>query len=243
MASGASADTIVDLTTANSSGTLGGVIFRTSDFRSAGTGVIDPFVQLTAAGNLQSVQGYNTPETPTGYNNTNNDAHNEHVQLSRVPIVVVNNQRYYEFLLDINQTGSDPLLTLHDVQLWTTMDTTLADAGSLISAFGAPAYAMDTGGNNSVELNYALGSGSGQGDMQMLVPESVLGFDLTKYVVLYSQLGRVSGVGNRTNDGFEEWALGEVTVVPLPPAAWAGIGCLFGAMGLTALRRRGNNRG
>lgn len=49
----------------------------------------------------------------------------------------------------------------------------------------------------------------------------------------------ISGVGWQFGSGFEEPG---VTVIPLPPAAWAGLACLVGVAGFGVLRRRSLSR-
>jgi hypothetical protein len=234
-ASAANADVVVPLLAPFTEHNVNGALYRTSDFSSAGSGVIDSFVRLRANG---TEEGYNTPNPPAGHDNNGGPGFNRDLLLSEVPIVQVAGIRYYEFLLDINQSTNDSLLTLDDVQIWTLMAAPAPNAP--ISAFGTPTYRLDTAATDyRVELDYALGAGSGQGDMQLLVPESTLGIDLTKHIVLYSLFGSV----NDTNDGFEEWAVGEqMVIVPLPPAATAGLSSLGLVGGIAIARRRRNAR-
>jgi hypothetical protein len=84
-----------------------------------------------------------------------------------------------------------------------------------------------------VRLDYSLNSGSGQGDMFLLVPVSAFGATgANEFVYLYSRFGENNA--NTNNAGFEEWAV----VVPLPSSAWAGLAGL-GLAGIRwGLRRR-----
>jgi hypothetical protein len=67
-----------------------------------------------------------------------------------------------------------------------------------------------------VKLNARLNSGSGSGDMVLLIPNSVFaGADPTSFVYLYSKMGGVAGA--TANGGFEEWAVKEVPVTPPTP--------------------------
>jgi hypothetical protein len=109
-------------------------------------------------------------------------------------------------------------------------------AGGTLS-FGGQAsliYDMDTGGDNQIELDYNLNSGSGSGDMFAYIKDSL--FTGGSFVTLYSKFGPPPSANN---DGYEEWAVRTATlpVVPLPMAAWGGM-ALSGFVGASRLRRR-----
>src|SRR5882672_7556193 len=153
---------IVDLTTAGSSGTIGGAIFQQMDQQPTGTGVIDSFLRIQKKGNEAA---YNTSgNLANPFNQLGGHQYNRDLLLSSVPIA----NGSYQFLLDINQTGTDPLLSLNQVQVFltgrpgqtggswnTTTDGRLVTTGltDLNSV-----YDMNPGGGtaNGVKLNYAL---------------------------------------------------------------------------------------
>src|SRR4051794_34556274 len=91
--------TAVDLTTAGSQGTINGAIFSQQSLQSAGTGVIDPFVRLQVKG---IEQGYNTDGALEFDTKAGLWTHS--ITLGAIPIVTINNVKYREFLLDINET-------------------------------------------------------------------------------------------------------------------------------------------
>jgi hypothetical protein len=106
---------------------------------------------------------------------------------------------------------------------------------------GTLVYRMDAGGDNWVALNYALNSGSGSGDMFLLVPNSSFAsLAGTTNVTLYSQFGlqglNPSGFTGDfgSSDGFEEWAVRQGIAPPdlLVPEPLTAV--LF-AIGLTTL--------
>jgi len=204
MGSIASADTI-DLTGGGSFGR-----FSPNDFfqqispQSTGTGVIDSFVRITT--NEDIVQGYNT-DGAFQFDELN--GHTDSLLLSTVPIVTSSTGvEYRQFLLDINQTGSDPLLSLNELQIFLgdapDLSGATVGAGGLLS-FGTDAYLvydMDATGENTVELNYNLNTGSGSGDVFFYVRNSLF-TGANPWVYLYSSFGSP----NNNNDGFEEWAV------------------------------------
>jgi hypothetical protein len=99
---------------------------------------------------------------------------------------------------------------------------------------------MNPAGNtaNAILLDYALNSGgSGNGDMEMLIPTSV--FAGQTYVVLYSQFGTNPILGGTASDaGFEEWTAvqGANVSVPEPSTMIAGALLLI-PLGVQACRR------
>jgi hypothetical protein len=205
-----------------------GALWENSAFRSAGTGVINSFVRIQANG---TEQGYNTSGRPVPFDELTSANFTRDLTFGEVPVRVIGGVAYKEFMLDINQSpgGGNNLLSLDKVQIYTSATggattTTLASLGALV-------FDLDAGGDSYVKLDYNLASGSGQGDMRMLVPVSAFGAATSStFIYLYSFFG----TNFTSNDGFEEWAI-QTDIVPLPAAVWAGAGCLAG---LALLRRR-----
>lgn len=225
---------VVDLTTAGSSGTVNGAIFQQIDPQATGTGVINSFVQI--GGNTDVVHAYNTTVNNT-LNNGASDQFNHELLLSLVPIVNISGTDYRQFLLDINQTGADPLLSLDDIQVFVSNTpnqsvTSFNASGQLLLSDATLVYRLDTlVADNYILLDYSLNSGSGSGDMFMYIPDSV--FTGGQYVYLYSLFGE----NYNNNDGFEEWAVLEATVVP-EPASLSLLGLGVAGMAARSLRRR-----
>lgn len=237
--------TVLDLTTVGASGSLNGGYFQQIDSQSTGTGVIDPIVRIQATG------------TESGFNNNvdkftlddvakGGQTYNHDIQLSAVPIVTINSTDYYQFLLDINQTNANPLLSLDTLEIWLKGGPISSLAGAtgvysdLTGSGATKAYDLGidiSGASNYILLNYDLNAGSGAGDMFANIPVSALGIDGSKYVYLYSFFGN----HNASNDGFEEWATLSAAAPPPPSMPDPGTLSLFclGLVGLGgAMRRR-----
>lgn len=228
-AASAAAD-VVDLT-ANTFGVLNGARFERADFRPAGSGFINSFVRVSS--NKPIVQGYNTSGRPVAFDENTSPTFTRNITFGMIPQVVVEGVTYAEFFLDINQQSTNPFLSLDEVQIYTSAagsqtTSTLTNLGSLV-------YDMDLPGDNHVKIDYNLNSGSGQGDLRLLVPAAAFGAaGPNTFVYLYSLFGE----NFENNDGYEEWAVREgMPIIPLPPSAvLGGIGLVGAAVARRSFR-------
>jgi hypothetical protein len=241
---------VIDLTAAGNSGTrtvtLGGTfIVQQIPDQSTGTGVIDPFVRMGS--NSTNEQGYNTGGRPLQFDENSSPNFTRDLHLSTIPIVNIGGTNYRQFLLDINQTGTSPLLSLNQIQIFQSTSSRL-DAALTVSSvptlqFGSGAteiFRMNTTADrHEILMNYSLNSGSGSGDMFLYVPDA--DFDPSiDFVLLYSEFGDMLG-GSGANDGFEEWSTLTAQGPGAVPAP-AGVVLLGIGAGLTGLLRWRKNR-
>jgi len=223
------------------SGTINGAFFIRSDMQSTGTGVIDSFVRINPGGNKSPEEGYNASVRPVMDDVNTSPTFTHDILLKNIPIVTNPGSAtgtYYEFLLDINNFNSSPLLSLDKVQIY-TRSTALTDATSLASLMSGstPRYNMDVGadGDSEVLLNYSINSGSGSGDMFLYVPTSAFaGASPDDFVYLYSMFGAKGG-NYSANDGFEEWAIRLQGDLPPPPPGVPDAGSTLSLLGLSML--------
>lgn len=225
---------LLDLTSAGSSGfmtgdTTGG-FFVQIDPRATGSGVIDPFVRISSNDAIE--QGYNTSGRPLAFDENSSPIFTHDLALTSIPIVNILGIDYRQFMLDINQTGVNPYLSLDKLQIYESNTGNFADPSTDLSTLGTLIYSLDGASvDNYILLNYNLNTGSGSGDMFAYIPDSL--FSGEQFVYLYSLFGTQFGdtplMGN--NDGFEEWAV----LTPTPPQVpEPGMLMLFGS-GLVSL--------
>ena len=231
--------TVVNLTTAGASGTINGAIYTQVPQQPTGTGFINSFVRIGA--NQDIVQAYNT--TVNGvFDNFSSDTFDHEITVGQVGIITIGANNVLRFLLDINQTGTSPLLNLDEVQIFLSttpnQSVTTFTGGVLNLASSALVYRMDTAVVDSwVTLDYSLNSGSGSGDMTLDILASALNPAFTAlgltttaqkngaYIYLYSKFGSSPNINN---DGHEEWAhavgnpIGEPPCVPTPANGFCG---------------------
>src|SRR3954469_16578930 len=205
----------VDLTVAGTGGTINGAVF-TNQSGNAGTGIFNTFAQLQRNG---IEQGYNSDAAPQ-FDEKTSHQHNHSILLADVPIFVgdgtggtIEGVVYREFRFDGNETngGLNPLLSLDKLQIWQEESGSLTNftpgAGFAGAHTNYLAYDLDAGGDHWVALNAGLSSGSGKGDMRVLIPDSSFINDPAhRYVTLYSQFG-VQGGSYGASSGFEEWGV------------------------------------
>jgi hypothetical protein len=226
----ANADALaLDLTSPGSSGTINGTIFYTPLIDTSGP--IDAFLQIQA-GHAASEAGYNTDGT---LEFETKSAHSLQLSAIQTNIVDIYGVNYYEFVLDVNESANNSLITLHDFEFY--IDANSDNSG--YPGIGTLVYDLDAGpqGDSSVTVDYN-NFGAGNIDLFALVPTSYFRTDLTQYVYLYSSFGQPDDI---VDDGVEEWAHKiEGTFTPPEPIPEPATALLFlmGIMGFLGIKRK-----
>jgi hypothetical protein len=203
-----------------------GLLWSVTQTQPTGSGYIDSFVRIQDAGPSPDslvIDGHNTSGTLLN-DEKPGPTFTHDVLTAGLQAITIDGETYYQFLLDINQTGSDPLLSLSGLQFCQSgskslsftdgcggTDSTGPNTGTStikydLNAAQGTTHPQTVDPTNNVLLDYSLNSGSGSGDLFVYVPTSLLpkAGASNKYLYLWSQFGLPAPDGN--NDGYEEWA-------------------------------------
>lgn len=221
--------TVIDLSGGPpETGTANGAIFSAADPRPTGTGVIDPFLREQENG---SEQGINTSIAKPPYDDKPGPWTHDLLVSQLTPTLFMGIE-YYKFSLDANQEMNGPI-SLINFKIFVTSGPPISNVGGLMSLVntGTPAYNMN-GGVTQYRVDITSQTGSGSGDMFVLVPMSDIGTSGNLY--LYAQFGQdANGGGFASNDGFEEWNASEgVSRVPDGGTTVMMLGAALGLFGV-----------
>ena len=213
--------TVLDLTTAGAAASApSGAIVQQTDAQPTGTGFIRSFVRLQGASSGGGTeQGYNTDGRALQFDENKSPQFTRSLTLDQVPIVNVNGVSYRQFLLDINQKASSPLLSLDEARIF------LGGTGNLTG--------YDTTCQDSGRATLGIRSGQRRGRVRLAELQSEPRKRLGRHVPARPQcqlrqcrpeelrlplleVRRIAG-RHRANSGFEEWAVKSTPPPVLPP--------------------------
>jgi hypothetical protein len=243
---------IIDLTAvptsdANKVTTSDGVVWSQTQQQPTGTGVIDPFLRMQDS-NSAIEEGYNTSGTPRPMDDLSNSGSGDNYVHDVLYSTVDTSGGFIKLLLDANQTGSQPILTMSKFVVWLVdapANNTATTLGELYAQLGTAAYDMDISlGDSQVNLavqtsnGFNANNGSGSGDLYVNIPLSALKTS-GQYLVLYSEFGDGSNPNFENNDGFEEWAyINGPNNVPDGGSTLVMLGSALAGLSLIASRRK-----
>lgn len=217
---GARASEVIDLDTPGDGPVTSSdsVVWSQTAIQPTGTGVIDPFLRVQDSNDTGgSEQGYNLDITTTA---PMDDLSTSGSGGNYVHSVLFSDMDasggYVKLLLDANQTGSNPQLSLTDLAIWVGDSQAPQNSGSLsalVSALGTADYELDAGTDKQVNLavqtsnGFDANNGSGSGDLYVYIPVSYFAGGGT-YFTLYCEFAKNPSLDPAypNDDGFEEWA-------------------------------------
>lgn len=222
-----------DFTAANTTHTINGAIFSTNNIQSTGTGLIDPFLRLQGIG---ASEGLNSDSAANDlFADTKTGLWTHDIMVGDLGTTTIASVDYFTFLLDINQTGANPLLSLEILKFY-SRSTSITDGSKDTLADLATAMLEYDLGANTLKLNYNLNPGSGSGDLWVYIPVSLFtGVPDSSFLYLHSGFGP----GYPDNDGFQEWAnVGSTRPPSVPDNGTTAILLGTGLIGLAVLAQR-----
>jgi len=183
-------------------------VFQQTSTQPTGTGVIQSFLRLQANGAKATVeQGYNTDARPVQFDEKTGHNFTRSIQLSDIPVVTIIGVNYRQFLLDVNQPGSSPLISLDELQLFQADAPNLTGYTNKTLAGHTALFdldAADNGGDQWVKIDASLNHGSGSGDVFVDIADRLFAASgPNQYVYLFSRFGD----NYAARSGFEEWAV------------------------------------
>jgi hypothetical protein len=213
--------TILDLTnspvlasgmvTGSGAGASTGAIFTDStSHNTSGSGKFGSFVRIENNPGPENGVNTNFPsKTILNDKDAGGSNFNFAIRLNQLPVVIKGGTAYYEFLLDLNQFKSAPLISLDELRLYVSPSDQLnfydpknftLSSSPAETDFVKPVYDMtgaDPAGFRSdtyVKLDASTtggpgGIGGGSFNLFVDVPVAVFGSNLSQYVYLYSKLG------------------------------------------------------
>jgi hypothetical protein len=224
---------VVDLGS-DGSGTINGAIFQTNDDHPTGTGVYNPFLTVQNKG---WEQGYNSGSN-NNFDTKRVPQWNHEIQFSDLQATVINGVQYIGFSVDINESNSQPLISLDALRVYIspTLQTSTSTDGNGFFNGSLGTLVYDLGGNQVIYNDQNTGSGGG--DINIYIPVSAFlnaGVQADDYIYMYQRWGNTDS----TDGGFEETALIRgLTPVPEMSALFPIVGLLVAVGSTHILRRR-----
>jgi hypothetical protein len=206
---------MISLLEPGSHSAVNSAVFYQFDQAASGSGVLVDFVRYGGA-KKKMTRGYNT-DGPIEYDQITGKF-TRAIRLSDSPLIFINNTIYREFVFDSNESGGkNSFLSLDRIEIYLAGRGNLGDHGSQFNGSAELVYDFDAGEDNTLLIDTSIaGSGSGQIDMLMYVPDSLFTavnkYGPNPYLYVFSEVGGLGDdLGDNMNwsnsDGFESWAV------------------------------------
>ena len=206
---------VVNLSVPGAEEVVNGAILRQLDTGPIPADQFDTFLRIQDCG---VERGYNSDAPNHQFDEVGDSTVTHALRLADIPTVVVNGVTYRQFLLDVNESAWSPRISLDELRFFVaeTPDLSGYNSWSRKLAGQSAVFDLDSDCNVSVKLNAALNAGTGKGDAEFLIPDSVFGG--ATYVYLYSKFGSMYFA----NGGAEEWGVTAVPDDPVIPGTLSG---------------------
>ena len=151
--------------------------------------------------------------------------------MSSLATVTYNGGSYYEFNLDVGQSGNNPI-SLIGFKIFVTHGSPFTSTANVAGLLTSATPMFNLNGAGAVRVDAQGGTGNGSGDMAIYVPANDIGN--TGNLYLYAQFGLDgSGAGYAPDGSFEEWSAVEGPQDPIVPDG--GTTALLLGLGVSAL--------
>ncbi|BAZ29862.1 hypothetical protein NIES4074_23090 [Cylindrospermum sp. NIES-4074] len=197
--------TLLDLTnpSAQSSGSLqdasgNSVLFATTSYP-GGNSSTTSFLRLKTSQGSAVEKGYNTGGTVQFDTQKQGTIP---IRLSDLPSITIDNTSYYEFRIDLNESNSNPDISLTKLQVFQSNISNITGYNSTTNQLGGLNPVINL--NGTVLLNSSLNSGSGVGDVLVYLPGTA--FTGNPYIYTYAEF-------QNADSGYEEFSYGTTTAL------------------------------
>lgn len=172
--------------------TLGNtVLFALTNF-SGGSGNSNPFLRLKAAEGDTVQRGYNTGGTPDF---DTQQTGTSPILLNQLPLVTIDNTKYYEFRIDLNESNSNPQISLTKLQVYQSSSPNLTGYNFDTQELAGLSPVINL--NSTVLMDASLNPGSGVGDVLVYLPQQA--FTGNPYIYTYAEF-------QDADSGYEEFS-------------------------------------
>lgn len=172
--------------------TLGNtVLFALTSFP-GGSGNSNPFLRLKAAEGSTVQRGYNTGGTPDFDTQKTGTAP---ILLNKLPLVTIDNTKYYKFRIDLNESNSNPQISLTKLQVFQSPLPNLTGYNFDTEELAGLSPVINL--NRTVLMDASLNPGSGVGDVLVYLPQQA--FTGNPYIYTYAEF-------QDADSGFEEFS-------------------------------------
>jgi uncharacterized repeat protein (TIGR01451 family) len=174
------------------------VLFSTASYP-GGSNSTNSFLRLKASQGSTVEKGYNTGGTVQFDTQKQGTIP---IRLSDLPTITIDNTSYYEFRIDLNESNSNPDISLTKLQVFQSDISNITGYNSTTNQLGGLNPVINL--NGTVLLNASLSSGGGVGDVLVYLPKTA--FTGNPYIYTYAAF-------QNADSGYEEFSYATTTAL------------------------------